>query len=121
MKLNLKWLGVAIFGVSGVAMAGGSRAPFDCHVEDQDGHTLAATSRSFTSEGDSHTLTASSEIFSFTMRLVGAQAEGELIDERSGDKVLLFEGDFDSGERVAVALVTDEAPESSLKLVCVAE
>jgi hypothetical protein len=120
MKLTKILLGVAVFGLSGAAFAGGDRAPFDCHVEDYAGNVLEPASHSLTSDGDTHTLTASAEIFSYTVTLVGREAKAEFVDTRSGDKVVMTEGDFDSGEHIAVELVTDEVPDMSIKLVCIA-
>ena len=103
-------LGFILVASSSLSFAG-SRV--QCHVKNAQGVRLEATERLAMGLVFGH-----GEFFKYSVRFKGEAARIMLIDKRSGDKVIVDEGDFAKGEEVSLTLVTDEAPQAALTLSC---
>lgn len=122
MKVTMKLFSAVLFGLSTAALAGHGGAQVSCEVQDAKGQTLADSRASVERvPGQSANISAEGAFFRYRVKLEGETALAELVDTRSGDKVYLEEGELSPGEKIVVGLVTDEAPNAPIKLICQAD
>lgn len=124
MKTLTKLAIIALSPLSLIARAddqdhnGGEATHISCRVFDSAGKPLDVFEFEETGSNELMTVKAKGEAFAYQVELASGIAKLTLTDTRSGDKVMLEEGDLDLNETVKLTLITDEDPAASLSLEC---